>query len=227
MIINQSKKFIFVHIPKTAGSSLTDAFAAYSQIGDLEIGGTPLGESHQWEIHERFGLHKHSKSYEIAGQLGHEKWNTFFRFAIVRNPYARAYSAYKFLKQWADGPCYEWACKLKDFEEFLSSDEFQARTDLLFHPQSDWIFDPSTNECLINFIGKQEQLGESVSYCLGKLTDARSIEDLPQMPQLNISSAAGEWINMYSEKSHLKDLVLKNWEADFDLLKYSKELSNE
>ena len=44
-IINQSKKFIFVHVPKAAGTSVTSAFSKYTSYQDLEIGGAKFGES--------------------------------------------------------------------------------------------------------------------------------------------------------------------------------------
>lgn len=44
MIVNHTHKFIFVHVPKSAGTSVTQMFSEYSSYRDLEVGGTPLAK---------------------------------------------------------------------------------------------------------------------------------------------------------------------------------------
>lgn len=41
-LINFSHRFIYVHIPKTGGSSVTRMLSPYTQLGDLEIVALPL-----------------------------------------------------------------------------------------------------------------------------------------------------------------------------------------
>ena len=68
MIINHKRKFIFVHIQKTAGSSITQAL-------------------HQIEGSERIA-HPHS----MINIIDMEVYRDYFAFCIVRNPYERLVS---------------------------------------------------------------------------------------------------------------------------------------
>lgn len=60
--------FIFVHINKTAGSSIAKAL--------------------------KINKHIHLTAQEIRDQIGNQKWNAVFKFSIVRNPYDRILSQY-------------------------------------------------------------------------------------------------------------------------------------
>ena len=65
---------IFIHTPKVAGISLVDALG--------------FADSHSW--------HLPLKYYEATEQ---DKFNQYFKFGFVRNPWDRLFSAYQFLKQ--------------------------------------------------------------------------------------------------------------------------------
>jgi len=64
------KDFIFIHIPKTAGTSMTKIF----------------GEAFQ----------KHNTAKEVIEIIGKKKWNNAYKFAVVRNPWDKVLSWYKF-----------------------------------------------------------------------------------------------------------------------------------
>ena len=68
------KKCIFFHIPKTAGISLVKAL-----FGDLDWG------------------HRDVKYYRNV--FNKKKFDSYFKFTFVRNPYDRLFSAYSFLKK--------------------------------------------------------------------------------------------------------------------------------
>ena len=70
MIVNHSHKFIFVHVPKAAGTSVSELFSKFSAYSDLEVGGTELGEALQNAYKCRFGLTKHSTAEEIRAVVG-------------------------------------------------------------------------------------------------------------------------------------------------------------
>jgi hypothetical protein len=120
MIINHTHRFIFVHVPKTAGTSVSTALSKYSTYRDLEIGGTPLGEAVQPFMSDRFGLRKHSTAANIRDVVGAASFQSYFSFCLVRNPFNRLQSTYHFLKGWKGCPK-RFAAKLDRFESFLDS----------------------------------------------------------------------------------------------------------
>ena len=121
MILNHEHQFIFVHVPKTAGTTVTRSLAPLTTFRDIELGGTKYGEAIQGMFAARFGLRKHSTATAIKAKCPGHIWRRFFVFAFIRNPYARAYSLYRFLQKWKEGPHHDLVSSL-DFEGFLSLD---------------------------------------------------------------------------------------------------------
>jgi hypothetical protein len=68
MLISKKKKFIFVHVQKTAGTSLRRVLRENAS------------DARQWH-----GRHGHASS-GIA-EIGRERWDQFFSFGFVRNPW--------------------------------------------------------------------------------------------------------------------------------------------
>lgn len=71
MAISRSQKLIFIHIPKTAGTSI---------IKQLKIGPQ---DHYDWKLH--------MNKYPV-------EWNLYKSFAVVRNPFDRLVSNYEFIK---------------------------------------------------------------------------------------------------------------------------------
>lgn len=98
MIISNSRKFIFVHVNKTAGTSITEALAPHLAWNDVVLGSTPIGRALNQPFRERFGLYKHSTAREIRAVVGERVWSEYRSFAVVRDPVDRARSLYGYLK---------------------------------------------------------------------------------------------------------------------------------
>jgi hypothetical protein len=103
MIISNSRKFIFVHIHKTAGTSITEALSPSLAWNDIVLGSTPIGLALNQPFHERFGLYKHSTAREIRAVVGDRVWSEYRSFAVVRDPVDRALSLYGYLKMLQSG----------------------------------------------------------------------------------------------------------------------------
>ena len=93
-MISVSKRFLFVHIPRTGGNSIQSLLRNYSE--DEIV----IARERQDGI-ERFGirsshpnLRKHSTLAEYRAALGEERFGTLYKFASVRNPWDRMISYY-------------------------------------------------------------------------------------------------------------------------------------
>ena len=105
MIVSHSHRFIFCHLHKTGGESVTEALAPHLGWNDVVLGVTPTGIAADREFARRFNLSKHSTAKTIKGVVGDQIWEDYLTFTVVRHPVDRMESLYNWLrltKQHAD-----------------------------------------------------------------------------------------------------------------------------
>lgn len=159
------QRFIHVHIPKTAGNSISAALkstwhstpALRRLVVRVYGGGKP-------PFVKPVGIQKHAKARDMLEVIGRESWQRRFSFAIVRNPWDLMVSSYHWWLEKAD----RWERfrasaqeirTLGSFAGFMNS--VYGREQINEHRGSfcDWICDHD-QEVLVDFIGRFERLDE-------------------------------------------------------------------
>lgn len=101
MIISRGRSYIFVHIPKTGGTSLALALESRAMRDDLMLGDTPKALKRRKKlksVEARGRLWKHSTLADIEGLVSAEEIGQMLCFTLVRNPWDRMVSYYHWLK---------------------------------------------------------------------------------------------------------------------------------
>ena len=153
--------FIFIHINKTAGTSIGNAI------------GLPIKH--------------HQTAREVIATIGKDKWNKAYRFTLVRNPWDKVVSHYEYRRKKNKT---EVASRNISFSEWVRKTYGPQKDPVLydnprsFQPQVEWLKD---DEGVINidFIGKFETINEDFDQIKAAIgLDA-------ELPHLNASRRAG------------------------------------
>jgi len=130
MLVSHKYKFVFVHLGKTAGVSISNALKPYCDVtnGDIIMEGINVDNS----------LNHHAKAFEIKAafeKLGWD-WNSYYKFMSMRNPFEIIhsdfyYQKYQGISQFGDGPpsndqpFYGWAKKCYETIHMKFPDYFE------------------------------------------------------------------------------------------------------
>jgi hypothetical protein len=96
MLLLNSRRLIYVHLNKCAGTAVEVSLSPLVKWNDILLGSTEQGEQLQPIYQSMFGLHKHSSAAEIERVIG-DVWWQYHSFATVRSPYERTASLYGYV----------------------------------------------------------------------------------------------------------------------------------
>ncbi|MEO1613395.1 MAG: sulfotransferase family 2 domain-containing protein, partial [Pseudomonadota bacterium] len=203
------------------GTSVTRELSRFTTFRDIEVGGTRYGEKAQDMYAARFDLRKHSPAAKIRAKAGPEVWRGFFVFAFVRSPYARAYSLWKFLRRWKDGPHNALVSALS-FEDFIASPEVREGAIEIAKPQSRWLADAEGRLMDgIDFVGRVERFDEDFAFILSTIT--RRPSAYKAEVRENASAEISEWETAMTPAA--QTAVEEIYANDFSLFDFAKRES--
>ncbi|MCS6891566.1 MAG: sulfotransferase family 2 domain-containing protein [Rhodovarius sp.] len=223
-IINHSRRFIFVHVPKCAGTTVAAHLSPLTTYRDLEIGATQLGEAAARYYRDRFGLAKHSTLEEIAKVVGREEISAFFTFGFVRNPYDRVVSFFTFLRSWTGSPLREALQNMRDVNEFIQSEHFRGDgVDRLYKPQAFWLFYREGGvERSVDFVGRVENMDESLAEIDRRLGLPPQTRLNTALPRHNASRDTAKNVNLELDEISVA-LINERYAEDFQRFGYAMQ----
>jgi len=199
MVVCHTRKIIFIHIPKTAGSSIEHLLRDEGRY-ELDFIGVRNGRS----THHYMGI-------ELKMILK-ELYPTYYKFSFVRNPYDRLISEYFWCRINNVGHKFN-----KTFDEFLDYVEDVIKNKKFFKPIENDHFIPQysflffNNKLLVNNIFKYEDI-ETVAPLIKKRLKIKTV-----LQHLN-KSVKNE-ITLIQEQ---KDRIYNLYKIDFDTFNYKK-----
>jgi hypothetical protein len=208
MLFSQSRKFVFIHIQKTGGSSIEAALASITPDAIGRFDG--LAAAHDP------GKSRHLFASDLKGFLAEEVWNSCYKFAFTRNPWARLVSWYNMC---VERPTNRFMRVVKEqtntFEEFLNlSDRLTEKTRW---NQADYVTD-SSGQIIVDFVGRFEKINE------GFRTVCEHLQVDLKLPHKNRGTPV-DYRGFYTAQT--RRLVAERFARDIEMLGYSFEDGDE
>jgi hypothetical protein len=208
MLLSTEKKFIFIHIPKTAGQSITHALAPFSVKPETTQYRRLLSRLPVPEHPTRAWLRVHDKAAWIRRKLPREIFDGYHKFAVVRNPYDYAVSYFAYL-QTNKGSRRNRDAQKWTFLDFLTY--LEGKTRFIGIAQSSWITEPG-GKIIVDELLRFETLAADFA----ALTERLAID--VTLPHVNRSNR-GAYREMYGPKERAiadrlfaRDLALLGYE---------------
>ena len=198
MVFDQTHKLIFIHVPKTAGTSLERFLGLFNK---LQNGyGVVNGKAQQ-----------HLTLRQYQSKFG-STFNDYFVFTVVRHPYLRFMSDYNMLKR---------ILRISSVEKFLELVTRVVREKSYhknlyydhFMPQVDYLQNQNDTLDSVHHIGRFENLQKSINILKAKF---------PHLSKKNFP------IKNPKSKCQLNDrqkkIIFNLYQKDFEKFGYSKDL---
>jgi len=222
MVISHKHKFIFIHNYKVAGTSITKSLSPYGIKNPTNshilnsILGSPLVNN--FEVTRRgvdILLNKspieripsHITAQQLSEITSQEKWDTYFKFGFVRNPWDWQVSLYHYALQSPEHHQYNLTNSFNLFSRYI---EWRVREDKVLQKS---FFYSKTSRKLVDFIGKMENISTDFQKVCAKI----GIES--HLPHSNKSKRKRNYREYYNE--HTKELIEKHFKEDIDQFDYT------
>lgn len=208
MPISREKKIIFVHIPKTAGSSIEKALQIYG----IDNRGSNTYSSQilfgQYRCQDKIYFAQHLYAKEIKKEVGGNFYDNCFSFTFVRNPYERIVSEYIYTKLHTK----------MNFAQFVhdvvvKNNKLPLKKDRDRHCKNQKSFILGKNgKILVDFVGRYERLNDDLKK-IQKITGI-SFKNL-----LHINKTRKKNYKSYYD-DETKKIIAKVYKEDLEMFGY-------
>lgn len=201
-----SKRFrtIFVHIPKTGGQSIEHVFLAEHGLDWDSRAALLLRRKRPEEKGPPRLAHLYAREYAGLGYVAPEEFAACLKFAVVRNPYDRAVSAWRFHRE---GKTTDPKETFRDFLASLGGEGEHRRN----REQVQYVLD-GQGRVIVDRLLRFETLARDFAEV------ARQVFGRPvELPHVNKSSAP---IPDEAADIDVRRAIYRRYERDFDLFRY-------
>ncbi|QEG24214.1 sulfotransferase family 2 domain-containing protein [Mariniblastus fucicola] len=206
MIVSNSRQFVFVHIFKTAGTSIKRAVRRYAM---------PSWHESANFVFKRIGVPQfgppsrgdHVKACDLIGEIGRKQFDRLFSFAFVRNPWDWELSHFRHIRKHGSHPDHAEVSRLSGFADYV-----QWRCDGRFQTQESFLV--HRGQTVVDFVGRFENLASDFGFVCQRLS-------IPfRLPKLNRTQQE-DYRSAYEDRT--RELVASTYASDINRFGYRFE----
>jgi hypothetical protein len=212
VLISHTHSFAFVHVPKTAGSSLQLAFARHATRPDgywanrwLARAGIPVNRFAPWPYTK---FRPHASAAVLQAWLPPDVFDSLFKFAFVRNPWDLLGSYWHFLRS---QPGHRRSRIARSLPSFAAYVEYEIRRGKF--SQTSMLCDRD-GRLLVDFVGRYESLPTDFDFVCRRI----GVEAI--LPRVNVGRRA-DYRELYTPA--LAARVAEFFACDVERFRYSFE----
>jgi len=195
VFLSRGRGFLFVHIPKTAGTALTIALESRALKDDIIAGDTPKARARarrQQGLSCRGRLWKHSTLADLDGLIPADELEQLFTLTTVRNPWDRVASLYYWLREQSFAHPLVNVAKQSSFSDFVRSPIVQVSLRIgtyeSYLRRPDGSLKPSLFARIEHFQNDIAEFQQKLGY------------PLPELERVNQSNRPRDWRGLYTEQ---------------------------
>lgn len=212
-MISVKHKTVFIHIPKCGGSSIEMMYLQSLNLSYKHRAPLLLRKNLHPELGPPRLAHLTYDEYIDYNYFSHDAFNEYFSFALVRNPYSRVISLYKYLG-------FNFVMSLSDFIRKVVAVELKKQGSLYWflRPQTEFICSKQKSKIEVDLVCKLEDINDYVDV----IKDKSNLKSDVRLPHFNKTK---DFDNIRKFKLIVKNLFYLNF--SFNPFFSSKKLFSE
>lgn len=215
MVISDTHKFVFIHIPKSGGTSCAEALKQVIPDRDVHHWGNSKRTKHETylQLEERTDP-AGSMNNRLRALLFNRRiqLENYVKFAFVRNPWDRMVSHFFYMKQNDIAPEIEKVNTFEDYLNALDRKEPWIHNRYATKTQYEYIIN-SSGKVITDFIGRYETLENDFN----KITEKINVN--ATLPHLNQSVRNTNYKSYYTTEA--RKIVERRFDMDISFFKYT------
>lgn len=196
---------VFVHIPKTGGQSIEQLFLDAMGLTWQTRGPLLLTTNKDPDAGPPFLAHLFAREYVEKGYLAPLDFSDYLKFTVVRNPWDRAVSEYK----------YRYAREMSFREYIFETSSPASGSNEERHQAPQWAFvHDAAGGMLVDYVLRFENLAAEFASLARKIFGEERT-----LPQVNVSTDTRPYCEFYDAQT--REAIARRYAIDIEWLGYS------
>jgi len=209
MLISHSRRFVYIHVNRTGGSSFASVLKPYVDLQPRDRKSKLLSRLGLQRDPRRIRFRAHDSALAVQRRWPQEMFDAYYKFAFVRNPWSWLVSVYHRILGTPGHRHNALVAAMSGYGEFIDFEIARAK-----RSQHTFVLG-RRDELLVDFVGHFERLQADFDRVCHQLSIERT-----ELPRLGGRKKV-DYRELYDDLT--RDKVARHWKKDIELFEYDFE----